>query len=144
MEKLIEINNIDNTKLVDKTYSKFYISVKTKFFINIVLSTILTLVAFSLSFPWIKDLSIILSPFASVFIISGIALLPGFMNAFLIVSLLSDKQPQIKDPTIVNDNITLLISAYNEEASIFNTLKYVKDQVYNGNIYTIVIDNNSN
>ena len=83
MEKLIEINNIDNTKLVDKTYSKFYISVKTKFFINIVLSTILTLVAFSLSFPWIKDLSIILSPFASVFIISGIALVPGFMNAFL-------------------------------------------------------------
>ncbi|CEQ17464.1 glycosyltransferase family 2 protein [Paraclostridium sordellii] len=144
MEKLIEINNIDNTKLVDKTYSKFYISVKTKFFINIVLSTILTLVAFSLSFPWIKDLSIILSPFASVFIISGIALIPGFVNAFLIVSLLSDKQPQIKDPTIVNDNITLLISAYNEEASIFSTLKYVKDQVYNGNIYTIVIDNNSN
>ena len=31
MEKLIEINNIDNTKLVDKTYSKFYISVKLNF-----------------------------------------------------------------------------------------------------------------
>ena len=145
MEKVINNNEniLNHHLLVDKVHSKFYINVKTKFFMNLIIATILTLIAFQFSKPWIKDLAIIFSPLGATFIVGGIAFVPGFMNAFLIVSLLSDRQPKIKDPTIVNDDITLLISAYNEESGIFNTLKYVKTQNYSGNIHTIVIDNNS-
>lgn len=144
MEKVINENILNNNHLlVDKVHSKFYITVKTRFFINIIIATILTLIAFHFSKPWIRDLSIIFSPITSIFIVGGIALVPGFMNTFLIISLLSDRQPKIKDPTIVSDDITLLISAFNEEDRIFNTLKYIKNQIYSGNIYTIVIDNNS-
>ncbi|OXX84418.1 hypothetical protein AVM15_04555 [Paraclostridium benzoelyticum] len=102
-----------------------------------------TLIAINLSKPWIDDLSIILNHFWAVFIVSGIALIPGFMNIFLIVSLLLDKQPELNNYN-ADDDITLLISAFNEEIGIFNTLKYVSNQNYNGNIHTIVIDNNSN
>lgn len=122
--------------------SKVYISVKTKFFISLIISVLWTLIAISLSQPWIDDLSIILNHFLAVFIISGIALVPGFMNIFLIISLLLDKQPKLNNYN-PDDDVTLLISAFNEEIGIFNTLKYVKNQNYNGNIHTIVIDNNS-
>lgn len=122
--------------------SKVYISVKTKFFISLIISVLWTLIAISLSQPWIDDLSIMLNHFLAVFIISGIALVPGFMNIFLIISLLLDKQPKLNNYN-PDDDVTLLISAFNEEIGIFNTLKYVKNQNYNGNIHTIVIDNNS-
>ena len=83
------------------------------------------------------------SEFLAFFIIAGIAYVPGFMNAFLVSSLLLDKQPKFKEiyPT---DEITILVAAYNEEIGIFNTLKYIKEQEYNGEIHTIVINNNSN
>ena len=43
-----------------------------------------------------------------------------------------------------DEEITILVAAYNEENSIFNTLKYIKKQDYRGKINTIVINNNSN
>lgn len=136
-------NIVDGIELVDKAYSRFYVSVKAKFVTSLFVAVAWTLVAFKLSEKWIFDLSNMLSPFWALVIIGGIAYVPGFMNAFLIGSLILDKQPRIKEPTIVNDEVTLLISAYNEEAGIYNTLKYVKRQEYSGKIKTIVIDNNS-
>lgn len=135
---------IDTALLLDKIHSKIYLNVKTKFFLSIIVAVMWSLISFQLSKNWISDLAVITSPFFAIFIIGGIAYVPGFMNAFLISSLLLDKQPKIKEPTMVEDDVTLLISAYNEEAGIFNTLKYVKNQNYNGKIHVIVIDNNSN
>lgn len=123
--------------------SKIYISVKTKFFISLIISLIWILLAIRLSLPWIHDLSKVVPPLLALFIIGGIAFVPGFMNTFLIISLLLDKQPKLNYYNGMDD-VTLLISAFNEEIGIFNTLKYVKNQNYDGNIHTIVIDNNSN
>ena len=83
------------------------------------------------------------SIFLAIFIIAGIAYVPGFMNAFLVSSLLLDKQPKFK-VTYPTDDVTILVAAYNEEVGIFNTLSYIKNQSYNGKINTIVINNNSN
>ena len=116
---------------------------KSKFYISIGVATIWVILSIVLSLPWINDLCKVVPPLIAVFIIGGIAYVPGFMNAFLVCSLLLDKQSQIKNPYLVDDDITLLIAAWNEEERIYNTLKYIKRQTYKGNIKVIVIDNNS-
>lgn len=120
----------------------FYLSVKTKFFISILISILWVIFSYEVSKSWLNELSSITTPIIAFIIIAGVAYVPGFMNAFLVGSLILDKQPKLKvlDP---RDEVTLLISAYNEEAGIFETLRYVKNQEYKGKINTIVIDNNS-
>lgn len=120
-----------------------YISVKTKFCISLIISFLWMLLSIYLSIPWLKDLASVTNIFISIFIIGGIAYVPGFMNAFLVCSLLLDKQPKFKNEN-PNEEVTVLVAAYNEEIRIFNTLKYIKNQDYTGKIRTIVINNNSN
>lgn len=95
-----------------------------------------------LSIPWVIDLSEYVTLPIAIIIIGGIAYIPGYMSAFLVISLLIDKQPNFKKefPT---DSITVLVAAYNEAGAIFNTLKYISDQDYSGKINIIVINNNS-
>lgn len=122
--------------------NKFYINVKTKFMISMLISICWTIFSYHISKPWLDDLAKITTPTIGFLIICGVAYIPGFMNMFLVISLLLDNQPKLKisDP---DDDVTLLISAYNEEFSIYETLKYVKCQQYKGKLHTIVIDNNS-
>ncbi|MBE3569835.1 MAG: glycosyltransferase, partial [Bacillales bacterium] len=121
---------------------RFYINVKGKFWISHAVS--LGWMAFSiyLSFPWLEDLSSILSFPLALFVIGGIAYIPGYMNAFLVISLLLDRQPAFKNE-FPSDPVTLLIAAYNEEKTIFNTLRYVAAQDYGGEISIFVINNHS-
>jgi biofilm PGA synthesis N-glycosyltransferase PgaC len=95
-----------------------------------------------LSLPWLEDLSAIISLPLAIIVIGGIAYVPGYMNAFLVMSLLLDRQPPFKNQQPYDD-ITLLVAAFNEEESIFQTLSYVADQDYEGKINVIVIDNHS-
>jgi biofilm PGA synthesis N-glycosyltransferase PgaC len=122
--------------------NRFYIPVAVKFWISHAFAAIWTIISIYFSLPWLKDLSSVLPFPVSVIIIAGISYLPGYMNAFLVVSLLLDRQPSLKNE-YPSDSVTLLIAAYNEEGSIFNTLQYVAKQDYTGKIYTFVINNNS-
>lgn len=133
----------EKSKIVDKVYKKLYLSVKYKFYISLVVASLWVAISIIWSLPWINDLAEVTNPIFSVIIIGGIAYVPGFMNAFLISSLLLDKQAKIKNPEVVKDDVTLLISAWNEEAGIYNTLKYVKQQTYKGKVNVIVVNNNS-
>lgn len=134
------------TKDENKTeiYNKktVYIPVKYKFIIAFTMSIIWMILSIYLSFSWLEDLANDTNWVIAIFIIGGIAYVPGWLNAFLVVSLLLDKQPELK---INNPDkpVTLLIAAYNEEEGIYNTLNYVKEQDYIGNINIIVINNNS-
>ncbi|MDD4377925.1 MAG: glycosyltransferase family 2 protein, partial [Eubacteriales bacterium] len=130
-------------KQSDKKTHSIYIPIVYKFIIAFILSALWVAFSVYLSLPWLQDLARLTNWFLAVFIVTGIAYAPGWINAFLIVSILLDKQPQFteKDP---EDEVTLLIAAYNEEAGIYNTLKYVASQDYKGKIRTIVINNNSN
>lgn len=121
---------------------KIYIPVGTKFFISLLCAILWAAFSIYLSVPWIKDLSSLTNMFMAIFIIGGIAYVPGFINAFLISSLLLDRQPKFKIENPI-DEITILVAAYNEEDGIFDTLRYIKDQEYDGKINTIVINNNS-
>jgi biofilm PGA synthesis N-glycosyltransferase PgaC len=95
-----------------------------------------------ISLPWLEDLARVVSyPLASV-IISGIAYIPGYLNAFLAVSLLMDKQPPFRDKYPEN-SITLLVAARNEENSITDTINYIARQDFTGKIKVLIIDNGS-
>lgn len=133
----------EKAKIIDKIHKKIYVTVKSKFYMSLILATIWVGISIILSLSWISDLSGLVHPALAMFIIAGIAYVPGFMNTFMVSSLLLDKQAKIKDPCLVDDEVTLLISAWNEEAGIYNTLKYVKQQTYKGDIKVIVINNNS-
>ena len=126
-----------------KNYKKNrYISINTKFYISLIIALLWVLFSINLSLPWVYDLANVTNIFIAVFIIGGIAYIPGFMNAFLVSSLIFDNQPKFKDSN-PNEKITILIAAYNEENGIFETLRYIKNQDYTGKINTIVINNNS-
>lgn len=121
---------------------KKYVAVRTKFWIGHAIAALWTTFSIIVSLPWVFELGIIVSLPIAVFIIAGISYLPGYVNAFMVVSLLLDRQPSFKvsDPDIP---ITIIIACHNEEKNIGTTLKYIKQQDYRGIINTIVVDNNS-
>ena len=121
---------------------KIYVSVRMKFYISLIIATLWCVFSVLLSMPWVKELASITNVFIAIFIIGGIAYVPGFINAFLVCSLLLDKQPRFKSDN-PNEEVTILVAAYNEEKGIFDTLRYIKNQDYIGKINTIVINNNS-
>lgn len=131
-----------NTQQVTTKKTNLYVSVKAKFIIAITFSILWALFSIYLSKDWIKDLASVTNLFIALFIITGIAYIPGFINAFLLASILLDKQPKFKNDDPM-DEVTILIAAYNEENGIYNTLSKIKEQDYKGKINTIVINNNS-
>ncbi|HET9402961.1 MAG TPA: glycosyltransferase family 2 protein [Burkholderiales bacterium] len=95
-----------------------------------------------LALPWIDELGGIVGPALAWFLIFGVALAPGFMNAFVVASLLmipsvSRNEPQHLPP------LTILIAAYNEAANIGATLRSIAAQRYRGAFEVIVIDDGS-
>jgi biofilm PGA synthesis N-glycosyltransferase PgaC len=121
---------------------KLYVSINKKFVLSHLSSAVWLTFSIYLSLPWLKDLSEIVTLPISILIIGGIAYLPGYMNAFLVMSLLLDRQPSFKNPD-PDKEVTLLVAAFNEENTIFQTLSYVASQDYKGKIKAIVIDNRS-
>ncbi len=98
--------------------------------------------SFWYSQPWYEDLSHEVGIYLAYFIITFIAIIPGFMNAFVAMALLLDKRPKViegqKYPPV-----TVLIAAYNEEKSIASTLSGIFLQDYPEHIRIIVINDGS-
>jgi biofilm PGA synthesis N-glycosyltransferase PgaC len=95
-----------------------------------------------IALPWMRDLARLASWPVAVLVVGGIALVPGLMNAFLATSLLLDRRP----PRCSFDHypgISILIAAYNEEASIVETLQSLAQQNYPGEFEALVIDDAS-
>lgn len=121
---------------------KRYISVTTKFWISHLMAFMWMFISIIISIPWVNDLSQVVGKVPAILIIAGIGYIPGYINAFIAVSLLLDRQPQFKtlDP---KDPVTIVIACRNEERTIPETLKYIKKQDYSGEIQVIVVDNAS-
>lgn len=122
--------------------TNIYISVKYKF----ILATLFSLGWGSLSIyvaqPWLSDLKGHVGYPLAIFSIYGIAIIPGFMNAFLVSSLLMDKRPPVKQIDQYPD-ITILIAAYNESRNLISTIMSIARQNYNGKVTAIIINDGS-
>lgn len=119
-----------------------YIPVKYKFVICFLLSLLWAIFSVWAALPWFHDLVNLTNWFISIFIISGISIIPGFMNFFICSSLLFDKRPKKKN---INDfpPITILIACYNESNNIVSTIDSIANQNYPGGLKVIVIDDGS-
>lgn len=123
---------------------KFYLNTQSKLSISLTIATIWLGFSYYVANSWILDLSTVLHPIVSYMLIFGIALLPGFFNAYLLTSLILDNRPKIKKQYYSNmPAITILIAAYNEETNITDTLESIFKQTYDGDVEVIVCDDGS-
>jgi biofilm PGA synthesis N-glycosyltransferase PgaC len=119
-----------------------YITIRWKFIITVVVSTAWMLLSIWLSVPWFEQLSDHTTPALAAFLIGFIAIIPGFMNAFIVVALALDKRPLVplrKD----YPSVTVLVAAYNEAACIEDTVRSLMRQTYPGELHVTVINDGS-
>ncbi len=119
-----------------------YLTVRAKFALALLLSFAWSALAAWLAVPWMHELAALTNWPVALIVVGGIALVPGLMNAFLAVSLLLDRRP-VRRPFLRYPGISILISAFNEEQSILDTLQSIADQGYPGQFEAIVIDDGS-
>jgi len=119
-----------------------YLSVRLKFALSLLAALVWFGVSYRLALPWIHELTGLAGPGIALFAVGGIALVPGFMNAFLAVSLLLDRRPQQSVPDGF-PSISILVAAYNEAASIGDTIESIAKSRYPGEFEVIVIDDGS-
>jgi biofilm PGA synthesis N-glycosyltransferase PgaC len=119
-----------------------YLSVYAKFALAFALSIAWTALSTVLSLPWLHDLASLAGWPLAIFVVAGIALLPGMMNAFLVASLLLDRRPP-RQSLVEYPGISILVAAYNEESSIADTLRSLALQDYPGEFEVIVVDDGS-
>jgi biofilm PGA synthesis N-glycosyltransferase PgaC len=119
-----------------------YIPVKVKYAGALIFS--LSWAGFSIwaSQPWYEDLSNEIGVAPAYFLISFIAIIPGFMNAFVFASLLVDKRPKIRTD-LTYPPVTVLMAAYNEQDVVISTLNSLFKQDYPAPIRIIVISDGS-
>jgi poly-beta-1,6-N-acetyl-D-glucosamine synthase len=120
----------------------FYLGVRGKFALALLASGAWFALTVAIALPWIAELSRLIGTAFALLAVGGIALVPGFMNAFLIASLLLDRRPPRGQPSRYPP-VSILIAAYNEEASIADTLRSIANQDYPGAFEVFVIDDGS-
>ncbi len=121
---------------------EIYIHVKIKFWYSHIIAALWMTLSISLSISWLEDLSKLITRPGAILLIAGIGYIPGYINAFVVSSLLLDKQPKYKNTNPIRD-ITIIIACRNEEGAISETLKYIAKQDYKGKIKIIIADNGS-
>jgi len=72
-----------------------HINVRTKLVINLLFSTLWMALSIWLYITWYEKLSSHVGEAVALFLIGSIAIVSGFMNAFLRVALVLDKRPSV-------------------------------------------------
>ncbi|MEY4357504.1 MAG: hypothetical protein RL469_830 [Pseudomonadota bacterium] len=122
--------------------SRHYLPVRAKFVFCFCAAAIWT--GFSTWFArgWYDDLHALVGGGLAIFIIAFIAIIPGYMNAFLATGLLLDRRPRAGD-ALDWPALTVLIPAFEEAESITQTLESLALQDYPAPLRMIVIDDGS-
>lgn len=123
--------------------SNLYLSTKQKFILSLVSGIMWGVFSYNLALGWIHEFSNIVGIYISYLVIFGIAIIPGFMNAFMVASLWMDHRPLRKQKKDEYPAITILIAAYNEQENILSTLESIDRQEYPGKMITIVVNDGS-
>jgi len=119
-----------------------YLPVRLKFTVTLAIAAGWAAVSFHLAGRWIADLTELAGASFAYTAILTIAIVPGFMNAFLAAGLLMDRRPR-RRVLRSYPGISILVAAYNEEASIASTIQSIAHQKYPGKLEVIVINDGS-
>ncbi len=95
-----------------------------------------------LSIPWIEALGQSITVPLAAAVIFGIAIIPGYLNANLVASLLIDRPPPLRF-NLDFPPLTVVIACFNEEETIEETLDYVARQEYASEYRILVADDGS-
>ncbi|MCK7501394.1 MAG: glycosyltransferase [Comamonadaceae bacterium] len=122
----------------------FYVPVRVKFGGAIAVAALWTLLSAWIALPWVDELARHVGVVAAWLVIGGIAVVPGFMNAFLVVSLLLDRRPPLRETVGALPGISILVAAYNEQDSIAaHRSRASAASDYPGPVQVIVVDDGS-
>jgi poly-beta-1,6-N-acetyl-D-glucosamine synthase len=121
---------------------RLYLSVTVKFTLAQAVALSWMGVSVWLSLPWLRDLAASITIVPAVLVVAFVAYVPGWLVAFLAVSLLLDRQPplRVSDPRAA---VTVLIAARNEAERIQETIGCIARQDYHGRLEVLVVDNGS-
>lgn len=120
----------------------YYISTTSKFFIANFFAAAWFTVSIHICLYWIGFLSNRIGTFLAWETVLFIALIPGYLNIFLLISLLLDKPPKL-NYQVSYPKVTILIAVYNGEEYIRETLKSISRQDYSGEIEVLIVDDGS-
>jgi len=135
-------NLLDQASLQGISKNEFHISVKIKFVASILIAFSWMSLSLWLSQPWLDALSAEIGRWPAYYLIAFIAIIPGFMNAFVMAALLFDKRPSISE-MLDYPAVTILVAAYNEALAVRETLISILKQDYPNEISVIVINDGS-
>jgi poly-beta-1,6-N-acetyl-D-glucosamine synthase len=119
-----------------------YLRVRTRFLLTVAAGIGWAALSFWLSLPWIRDLAAEITLPGALFLVFGIAIVPGYLNVQLASTLLLDRPPPLRlDGPF--PAVTLVVAAFNEEVEIEETLTYALRQDYPGGLEVVVADDGS-
>ncbi|HET7678968.1 MAG TPA: glycosyltransferase [Xanthobacteraceae bacterium] len=124
-------------------FRRRYVSIRWKFACSLAVAILWTAFSVHVAWAWMDDLSELTNPLLALWVLTFIAFVPGFMNAFLATSLLLDKRPTRRIP-LGYPGVSILVAAYNEEAGIGATLESIVNLNYVGPVEVLVINDGSN
>lgn len=119
-----------------------YIAVRWKLAISLFVSLVWFGLSVFFGLPWFRELIEAYGWVVASGIIFSIALIPGMANAFVISGLVMDHRPDNRRPAVMPP-LSILIAAFDEEATIKETLESLSRQKYEGDVQIIVIDDGS-
>src|SRR3954470_14237882 len=67
---------------------------------------------------WVEDLAGLVSLPLAIAVVAGIAIVPGYLNAQLLASVLLDRPKRLPEFAPQEPGVTVLVAAYDEEAAI--------------------------
>ena len=120
-----------------------YLKVRTRFLISIAVALVWAAFSIYVATFWIDDLADAISMPLAILMVTGVAIIPGYLNAQLLVAVFFDRPRPIEGIDLDYPPMTLLIAAYNEEEEIVRTLKNAREQDYPGDFDILVIDDGS-
>jgi len=119
-----------------------HVGVRTKFAAALLLALAWLTFSIWVSQPWLSDLGALTHPIFADVALTFIAYVPGFMNAFLLCSLILDRRPE-RCPPARYPGVTILIAAYQEQGEIGSTLESLARLDYPGEVEIIALNDGS-
>lgn len=121
---------------------RFYIPLKPRVALTMLAGLLWVCFSLWLSRTWIRTLGQDITTPLAIIVITGIALIPGYLNIQLLSSIMLDRLPPLRFD-VEFPRITLMVAAYNEQDSIAETLDYALRADYPGEFEIVVADDGS-
>jgi poly-beta-1,6-N-acetyl-D-glucosamine synthase len=119
-----------------------YVSVNKKFNFSFLIAALWAIFSIWVARFWFDDLSNQIGGFLAGYLILFIAIIPGFINAFMFASLMLDKRPT-RTHLKSYPALSILVACFNEEKNISSTILSIYKQKYPGPLEVIVINDGS-